>query len=353
MITQRAMPTFAPAILFGLLVGTGCGERQERVVIGQLEWSGANAIEHVLAVAIEEHLGVPVDFVPASATAYVAGMDRGNGSADVYADFWMPNQSAVYERYIAPGSRETIVLNDRPYTGTQGFYVPAYVTEELGIRRVDQLADPKVARLFDIDGDGKGDYWPGSIGFSATDVNLVKAKCYGFDKLFTPLTVKQTLMEKLLETACRRKEPFLFYFWTPERLFLKHDLRMLEEPPFDGYAMPGKKDDPHYDPNACWYMLTSKEDPAWLEKSRVCRAWPDATIHVAYSRSLKTRMPRVARFLQQVYFDTDTVSTWIYQIAEENRDPRDVARKWVTDNPTTVQEWLRGTVVDSEIGQQR
>jgi len=63
-------------------------------------------------------------------------------------------------------------------------------------------------------------------------------------------------------------------------------------------------------------------------------------IHVAYSKSLHKRAPKVAQFLKQVSFDVPTMNDWILRVTDKV-DPAVVAM-WVAANPEKVNAWLAG-----------
>jgi glycine betaine/proline transport system substrate-binding protein len=320
----------------------GSAAAAERIVIGELNWTGAIAVENVLKVVLEDYLDAEVEIIPADAPVMFAAMDKGDGSLDVYPELWMPNQAAGWAKYVE--ERGTVLVNDEPYTGEQGLFIPGYVQDEHGVKSVEDLKDPEIAKLFDTDGDGKGEYWPGGPGWESTDVEQVKAKSYGYDDVFEPFIVEQWVMEAKLDAAYKRKTPVLFYFWTPEWIHTAYDLRKLEEPEFTGYAMDTKKDDPLlYNADGCWNMIQSANDPEWLEKSSVTCAWPDAKVYVAHSKALSERAPEIGHFLKQVAFTPEMINEWILQISQEGGDPYDVAKDWVENNPDVVNQWLEGT----------
>lgn len=333
-----------PAIWMALLLGlTVHAVAKDKVVLGELSWDGSRAITAVLKEIIENRLRYEVGVVQAESEIIFAAMDKGDGSLDVHTDLWMPNQAEKWARYIAEGSRESVLVNDQPYTGTQGLFIPGYIQDEYGVKSVQDLADPKIAKLFDSDGDGQGEYWPGGAGWNSTNVEQVKAKSYGYAEYFEPFIVSDAAMKAKLKSDYRRKRGILFYYWTPEWIHAKYDLRRLEEPPFNGFAMASKKGDPHYNPEGCWNMIQPKEDEDWLAQSEVKCAWPDAKVYVAFSTSLRQRAPQVAQFLRQVSFDPAVVNAWILQIGQEKRLPAEVAQAWVAQNGTTVDRWLAGT----------
>ncbi len=315
---------------------------KDRVVIGEVTWDGGLVIAHVLKTVLETKLGIQVELILADQPVIVSAMDKGNGGIDVHPDFWMPNQGGLWNQYIAPSSRETVLVNRDPYHGDQGLFIPQYVRDQYGVKSVGDLSNPEIAKLFDSDGNGKGEFWAGAPGWASTNVEKVKAKSYGYDQFFEPIEVPVAVFQAKLKTAYSRKKPILFYAWTPEWVHTIYDLVKLEEPPFNGYAMESKEDDPLFNPNGCWKMYQPKDDLDWYEKSRITCAWPDADVYIAYSKSLTTRRPKVAQFFNQVEFSSDMVGEWIAQMVVEKRGPIEVAREWVTDHPEIVNEWVKG-----------
>ncbi len=157
----------------------------------------------------------------------------------------------------------------------------------------------------------------------------------------------QTVFETWLKIRYAQKAGALFYAWTPHALHIAYDLRRIEEPAFNGFAMPSKKSDVRYDPEGCWRMLSPEEDEHWFSKSRVTCAWPEAKVYLAFAKSLAERLPKVAQFLHQVTFDDRMVSQWMYQIRHKNLHPDDVASLWVQQNPDVVQQWLTDITLEA------
>lgn len=321
-----------------LAVGTSAVAK-ETISIGELSWDGARGIQSVLKLVMEEHLDVDVKIVAVDAPLMFMSMDKGRGSVDVLPDLWMPQHSEHWQKYIAPGSKESVAVNEQPYTGTQGLFIPGYIQDKYGITSIEQLADPEVAKLFDQDGDGMGDYWPGDPSWDSTKAELVKAKSFGYDQHFKALEIPDAIFKGYLKKAFRKEVGIMFYYWAPEWIFAEYDLRQLKEPKFDGYAMDSKKGDPQYKPDGCWNMAdTSLSD--WLTKSEVKCGWQDGTVYVAYSKSLEQRAPKVAKLLKQVSFDPQVINQWILKIGLDKEEPMAVAKAWVAANPETVNAWF-------------
>ncbi len=310
----------------------------ETIALGQRDWDASRAITHVLKEIIETRLGYQTRIVESDDAVIFAEMHRGNGRIDVLTDLWMPNQADQWAKYI--DGHQSVVVNEQPYSGYQGLFIPGYIQDNYQVRSVHDLANPEIAKLFDSDGDGKGEYWPGALGWSSTHIEQVKAKSYGYDRYFTPYIVPDRMFKAKLKSDYARQQGILFYYWTPEWIHAAYDLRRLEEPPFNGFAMASKKGAPRYKADGCWNMILPRESMDWLKHSHVACAWPDAKVYVAFSASLVKRAPKVAQFLRQVAFDAEMLNTWILQIGKQGREPAAVAVDWVKTHPDVVETWL-------------
>lgn len=300
---------------------SGAMAQDATVTIGDLTWTGATAIGHVIQAVIEGPLGSEAVIVEglSDGSVIAAGMDKGDGSADVYTDLWMPNRQGLWDTYI--DGAKTVGVNE-PYLGTQMMYVPTYMADR--ISSVEDMRDPEIAAMFDKDGNGKGEYWAGDAGWKSTRMWQVKFKSYGLDELWEPEILPDATFKAQLKTAIQREKPILFYYWTPEWVHAAYDLTPIDEPA----RTPGCED----------HNLDAED---WLETSSFDCASDNAEIYVAYSKSLEERNPPVARFLSQIKLDPDVVNQWILLIGRDKLDPRDVAEEWVAQNMDTVNAWIK------------
>jgi len=313
----------------------------ETIRMAGFTWPGAVVVQNLVTNVIESRLGHEVEVVSVDIAAGMAAMCKGDGSIDVQVDFWMPNHQEKWNKFIAKDGQACVIAG-KPYLGVQGIFVPGYVQDKYGVKSVSDLAKPEIAKLFDGDGDGKGEWWPGPAGWGSTNIGLVKAKSYGFGKHIDPVVVTEGAFKAKFKADYARNKPVLFFYWTPEWLFAKYDLRQLEEPPFDGYAMDSKKGDPSYKSDGCWNMYHPKDTPDWLEMSSVTCAFPNASIYAVYSSALTSKAPDVARLMDQMELNADMVSQLILQKEVDGLDPAEIAETWVKNNPDKVDAWLSG-----------
>jgi glycine betaine/proline transport system substrate-binding protein len=293
------------------------------LVVGEPNWPSARATAYVLASIIENDMGYDVDIVPGSNEVIFAGMDRGKGDIDVHPNTWVPNHSHLHQKYIDEAG--SVFMSENSYQGTSGYFAPRYFSEEYGVTSIFDLTNPEITKLLDRDGDGKGDVWFGALGWSSTNVELVKARDYGYAELITPSMIDENLIIAELDRYYSDKKPYLMYFYSPHWLFSKYDMIQLEEPPHG---------------EDCWTMVQPKDDVEWFEKSSVSCAWPATSGAIAFSSRLKNQLPDVAEFLERADVTGEMAAEWSYALSVDKRDAEEYAKEWIDANRDVVGIWL-------------
>lgn len=327
--------TFGAALAMGAL--TLAHAQGTTVTLADLTWDEPRAIDAILKAVMEQKFGAKVNLISADQSAVFAAMDRGDGSVDVHPAIWSAAQSANITRYV--DQRKSVLLNQHPYMASDGFYIPKYMADEYNIHSVDDLKKPGIGKLFDNDGDGDGDYWPGAPGWGVTNIYEVKAKSYGLNTDYKEYVVPDAIFKAQLQKAYRAKKGMLFYYWKPEALFLQYDLVKLNEPPFNGYSSKSKQSDPQYNAKGCYNYVDPKDSPDWLSQSSITCASPEQPIYIGYAKSLTTRAPKIAEFLSKVRITDRDVSGWIYSMTIENKTPTAMASEWIGKNAQRVAQW--------------
>lgn len=317
-------------------------EAKTTVTIGELDWPGARAIEQVLKQVIETYLDAEVATIAATQVALYEALDKGDNSVDIVADMWTDHLPQQMQNYVLPGGRQTIILNTTPYLGTEGIFVPTYVVEEHGVKKLEDLAKPEVAKLFDSDGNGKGELWAGAVGWESTNHTEVRGKTYGFDKSMEYTTVEQAVFLAQLKDAVDNKKPIAFYYWTPEWIHAAYKLTKLEEPEFNGYAAESAKGSERYNAEGCYKFYQPSERNDWLEASSISCGQPPTRVNIAQSKALAERAPQISKFLKQVTLDGDVVNQWILAMEVDKTPVERVASEWIAANKDTVEGvWLK------------
>nr|WP_256872748.1 glycine betaine ABC transporter substrate-binding protein [Candidatus Entotheonella palauensis] len=295
----------------------------ESVKIGTPNWTGAQAIAHLIKLIVTEKIGGEAELVPGTNATIFQGMDQGKGDIDVHPDVWLPNQENFTKQYV--DGNGTVVLSQNSYEGKQGFCVSKAFSEANNVTSIFDLARPEVAKLMDSDGNGKGEIWIGAPGWASANVNEVKVRDYGLMAFMDPIRAEQSVMVATVGDSIAKEQGYAFYCYAPHAIWFMHDLVQLEEPGFD----PEK-----------YKMIQPAEDPDWFKKSKVMTADKLKNVQIAYSKSLETRAPAIAGLLANIQLDTATVSAWAFEIAGKKRDVADVIAEWVKANEKRVDGWL-------------
>lgn len=325
----------ATALSFGQ---NGIANAGTKVVLADLTWDEPRVVNAILAEILAGKYGAEVELIAADQTAVFAAMAKGDGSVDVHPAVWSGAQQTNIDKFVTEEAK--VRLNKAPYDATDGFYIPTFMAQEHGIKSIDDLKNPEIAKLFDINGDGRGDYWPGGPGWGVTNIYKVKAVSYGLEEFYDQIVASDALIKAQIGTAFQKKTGVLFYYWMPEALHQAYDLTKLEEPAFDGFAMESKKGEADYNPEGCYNYVDPKESPDWLSESRITCATAPQPIYIAYSAALEERAPEIAEFLSNVAIEPEEIGEWIYSMSVENKDPAVVAKEWVEANPERVKSWV-------------
>ena len=305
------------------LLLSNVGLAAEKVNIGAPNWTGAQAIAHLIQIIVTEKIGGEAELVPGTNATIFQAMDRGKGDIDVHPDVWLPNQENFTKQYV--DEKGTVVLSQNSYEGKQGFCVSKAFAEENNISSIFDLARPEIAALMDSDGNGKGEIWIGAPGWASANANEVKVRDYGLGAFMEPIRAEQSVMVATVGDSIAKNQGYAFYCYAPHAIWFMYDVVQLEEPAFD----PEK-----------YIMIQPADDPDWFTKSKVMTEDKIKNVQIAYSKSLEERAPVIAGLLANIQLDTATVSEWAYQIAGKNRDTGEVVKEWIDANQERVDGWL-------------
>ncbi|MEM7426959.1 MAG: glycine betaine ABC transporter substrate-binding protein [Pseudomonadota bacterium] len=292
------------------------------IVIGVPNWPSVRVTAHVLKTVMEENLGLEVELQNGTNPVVFEAMD--SGAMHVHPEVWMPNQVNLNNKFVK--EKKSVKMNPNGVAGDQAMCVTKGTAERTGIKDLNQLSNPDMAKNFDTDGDGKGEIWIGAAGWASTNVEKIRAKSYGYAETMKLKEMDETLAMAEVDNAVAKKENIVFFCYTPHHMFALHDLVILKEPAYD---------------EAKWKVIQPTDDPEWLEKSSAPVAWNTAYLHIHFAAALEGKHPAAAKMLNSVKLNTDQVSAMTYALVVEKKDPAEYAKKWVSENQATVDAWLK------------
>ena len=293
------------------------------VVIPDPNYASGRATAFAVKAIIEEALGLEVDMVTTTAVPVIwEAMSRGKGEIDIWTETWLPNQSGLSKKYAE--EEKTVIVSKKPFNAIQGYCIPKETSEKYKITSVFDLANPENAKLFDSNGDGKGEIWIGPQGWQSTNIETIRARDYGFADFFELQSTDEAVATAKLDAAIKAGKPYVGYCYGPHQNFAIYDLVLLKEPAHD----PEK-----------FVMVQPAVDPNWKSKSKVACAYADTTVHIAWSASLSERQPQLVPLLEQIQLSADDVNQWSLEIVNGG-DPAVIASKWAKANSKMIAEWM-------------
>ncbi len=166
----------------------------------------------LLVVKALERLGYDVKPIKEVeyATAHIA---IGNGDGTFLADHWDPLHVDFYTK---AGGADKIYREGVYSPGAlQGYLIDKKTADQYQITHIDQLKDPKLAKLFDTNGDGKADLAGCNPGWGCEKVIEHQLEAF---KLRDTVTHNQGSYSAIIAdtiTRFKQGEPVLYYTWTP------------------------------------------------------------------------------------------------------------------------------------------
>ncbi|EOD54829.1 glycine betaine/L-proline ABC transporter substrate-binding protein ProX [Aeromonas molluscorum] len=265
------------------------------------------------------------DVKPAKEADYNVGYASvASGDATFLAFNWNPLHKDKYEK----AGGDTKFYREGTYvTGAaQGYLIDKVTADKYNITNIAQLKDPKLAALFDSDGDGKADLAGCNPGWGCEGVINHQLKAFALDKTVTHQQGNYAAI--IADTITRYKEhkPVFYYTWTPYWV--------------SGDLIPGK-------------------DVVWLEVPFT--ALPDGregdtklangknygfemnTMHIVANRAFAEANPSAAKLFDEMKLPINDINVQNSLMKQGQNKPADIERHadaWIKGHPALVKQWL-------------
>ena len=254
-----------------------------------------------------------------------------NGEVDLWANGWFPTHDSLIQENLV--ERVGTQVDDG---ALQGYFIDAATAEAHGITNLGDLADPRLAALFDHDGDGRADLIGCDPGWTCGLTIDHHLDAYGLAG--TVEQVQGAYSPLIAETIARYHagEPVLFYTWTPNwtvgELVPGREVVWLETP-FPS-LLPDQSS--FLDRTAIPGIPGCANDPCQV-------GWPPNDIRAVANSAFLEANPSVRRLLEQVVIPLDDISAQNALMVEDEGDPEDIRRhaeEWVAANKAAVTRWI-------------
>ncbi|MEW6263484.1 MAG: glycine betaine ABC transporter substrate-binding protein [Thermodesulfobacteriota bacterium] len=292
--------------------------QRDNVHISEQNWTGSTVICQVMKYVLEKKLNIPVKISVLNGAATWTAIEKGD--VDVFSDIWETAEIEGMKKFAQEKKVAELTLSYPK--APQGWFIPKYVQAKHGLKSIADLKGKE--KLFDIDGDGKGDIWVGPTSWKANEIHRIRIRDYGLE--FNAVGVEQFAWLATLKEAYRKQQPIIFYYWEPEWLFTQYDLVMIEEPPYE----------------ASKWVYVEKHP----EKSKITCGMEPSDVWVGFAVKLKDRLPKAYQFFKNWSIpikEVDNLVALVTDLPGQSKvTPAEAAQKWVESHPDIVKAWLKG-----------
>ncbi|WP_353929717.1 glycine betaine/L-proline ABC transporter substrate-binding protein ProX [Okeanomitos corallinicola TIOX110] len=211
----------------------------------------------------------------------------------------------------------------------QGYQIDKKTADKYNITNIAQLKDPKIAKLFDSDGDGQANLTGCNSGWGCQLVLDHHLKAYGLED--TVEQDKGTYSALIADTITRYKQgqPVLYYTWTP--MWMAGELKVGEdvvwlEVPFT--SLPEGQEN-----------LTEKDTTAMGKNL----GFAIDDIRILANKEFLNQNPAAKRLFAQIKIPVDDINkqNQLFKNGENStEDIRRHAREWVKNHQAEFDSWV-------------
>ena len=257
------------------------------------------------------------------ATAYIA---LGNGDGTFLADGWDPLHKDFYEK--AGGDAKLFREGVYSSGALQGYLIDKKTADAHKITNLGQLKDPKIAKLFDHDGDGKADLTGCTPGWGCEKVIEHQLDAFGLRDTVTHNQGSYSAIIADTITRYKQGESILYYTWTPYWV--------------SGVLVPGK--------DVVWLNVPFSSLPG--SRKDVDTALPDGSNYgfqandqrIVANRAFAEANPAAAKLFSIMKLSANDISAENLKMRDGEASEADIARHtdaWIAGHKDLWEGWLK------------
>ena len=292
--------------------------RDEPIILVENPWTASSLNVNVAKLILEEEMGYEVEIILLDESTQWAAIGAGDAHASL--EVWPSGHQKNVEQYI----NELGVVVDGGLLGPVGkigWYIPTYLLEDHPeLATWEGFLDPDNAALFATAETGeKGQFLAGAPGWTAYDEQIISNLELNLEVVYAG---SEEAILAAVESAYRREEPILFYFWTPHSIHAEYDLTEVALPEYTDECYEGVAEG-------------NTEDVA-------CDYPADELFKIFWS-GLEEAYPDVFTFLSNMNYSTEDQISMVAAVELDDLTPEEAAEAWVEDNEDVWREWLPET----------
>lgn len=275
------------------------------------DWTGGIVTCRVISKLLESELGYKVKRITMPSGPTVREGIRA-GDLDYACESW-PSYDSTKEKYVKEygGDGSVAKLGDAGIVGVSSYYVPRYLVEGDGAKAPDLKTYKdmnKYTELFKTLETGDKGRLIGCPVAAWECQDTKRMEILGLNYEVTELGSEAAHWAEI-QSAYKRKEPFIAYAWEPHWIHAALDLVAVELPPHSDDAWPGT---------------------GWAK---------DVTYNYG-SPKLAEEHPKAAELIINSYLTNDQQAGMIHAVDVEGKDVDEVVDAWLAENEAVWKAWL-------------
>ena len=251
-----------------------------------------------------------------------------NGDLDYSVVYYNPGHQGFFSK--AGGTAKLVGVGNLTPNGSQGYQIDKKTADKHKITNLEQLKDPKIAKLFDSDGDGKANLVGCNPGW-ACELNIDhQLKAYGLEGTVEQDRGQYTALLANSITRHQQGEPIIFYAYNPHWigsvLVPERDVIWLEVP-FTSFPESGGK--------------VTEEDTSINGKNL---GLPKTQQRIVANQKFLAANPIAKRWFELVQIPVADINQESLRIKEGENKPQDIRRhaeEWVEKNQELFASWIK------------
>ncbi|MBD0786458.1 glycine betaine/L-proline ABC transporter substrate-binding protein ProX [Vibrio sp. Y2-5] len=247
------------------------------------------------------------------------------GDATYLAVNWAPLHD---DKFKASGGYDKFYRKGEYISGAaQGYLIDKKTAEKYNITNIEQLKDPKIAKLFDANDDGKADLTGCNPGWGCESVIEHQIDAFGLRDTITHNQGNYAAI--IADTISRYKkgDSILYYTWTPYWV--------------SGVLVPGK--------DVVWLEVPFSSLPG--DRSNVDTALPNGknygfemnSMKIVANKKFAEQNPAAAKLFEIMKLNINDVSAENMMMSQGHNSGKDIeahANGWIKANQKTFDSWI-------------
>ncbi len=258
------------------------------------------------------------------------------GEIDLWANGWFPSHLSFFEEEQVRG-RVVPVGFEVKAGALQGYLADKKTVDELGIRYLTDLKNPRIAKAFDRNGDGKADLIGCNQGWGCELAIEDHLDEYNLRGVIEHVQGDYSPMIEGIIKRYHRGEPILFFTWTPNWTI--------------GSLIPGK--------DVTWLQLPETGQASYQQTAvkgvpgcpdNPCNmGFPPNDIRIVANTAFLKKYPDIKRLLVQVEIPLVDITWQNARMVDGEDGYEDIqrhAQEWMRENRGRVDRWLEAAHIE-------